>query len=74
MKAFPTILKDLALDYYYSNIGITGLTMNFDQVCYLIRAYFEDAEYKRSILSKWNSIILRSTMTRNEGKSIEESL
>lgn len=74
MKAFPTMLKGLALDYYYSNISITGLTMNFDQVCYLIRAYFEGAEYKRSILSKWNSITLRSTMTENEGKTMEESL
>ena len=74
MKAFLTILKGLALDYYYLNIGITSLTMNFDQVCYLIRAYFEGAEYKRSILSKWNSITLWSTMTGNEGKSMEESL
>ncbi len=68
------MLKGLALDYYYSNIGITGLTMNFDQVCYLIRAYFESDEYKRSILSKWNFITLRLTMTGNKGKSMEKSL
>ena len=52
IKAFPTMLKGLALDYYYSNIGITSLTMNFDQVCYLIQTYFEGAKYKKSILSK----------------------
>lgn len=46
------MLKDLALDYYYSNIGITSLTINFDQVCYLIQAFFEGAEYKKSILPK----------------------
>ncbi len=36
MKAFLTMSKGLALDYYYLNIDITDLTMNFDQVCYLI--------------------------------------
>lgn len=52
MKAFSTILKAFILDYYYSNIGITSLTMNFDQVYYLIRVYFKGAKYKRNILSK----------------------
>ncbi len=73
MKAFPTMLKGLALDYYYLNIGITGLTMNFDQVYYLIWVYFEDTRYTRRILSKWNSITLQLTLTGNNGKSMEES-
>lgn len=44
--------------------------------CYLIRAYFEGAEYKRSVLSRWNGITLKSVMSKveNEGKSIEECL
>lgn len=52
MKAFLSMLKDLLLNYNYLNIGITGISINFDQICYLIWAYFEDAKYKKSILFK----------------------
>ena len=52
MKAFLTMLKGLALDYYYSNISAGGVAMNFDQVCYSIGNYFKWAEYKQSILFK----------------------
>lgn len=52
MKIFPIILKDLALDYYYFNISISTVALNFDQVCNSIRNYFEGIEYKQSILSK----------------------
>jgi hypothetical protein len=51
LKAFSTMLKGLALDYYYSNMS-TGTLIIFDKVCFSLRNYFEDAEYKRSILSK----------------------
>ncbi len=37
MKAFPTMLKGLALDNYSSNIGISGTVMNSDQIRYSIR-------------------------------------
>jgi uncharacterized UPF0160 family protein len=39
-----------------------------------MRNYFEDVEYRRDILSKWNNLILKSMMTSNEDKSIEECL
>ena len=52
MKAFPIMFKGLALDYYYSNISISAVAMNFDQVCNSIRNYFEGAEYKQSVLLK----------------------
>ncbi len=74
MKAFLTMLKDLTLDYDYSNIGITSLTMDFNQVYYLIQAYFENVKYKKNILFKWNSITLQLTMTRNKGKSMKKLL
>jgi hypothetical protein len=51
LKAFSTMLKGLALDYYYSNMS-TGILITFDEVCFSLRNYFEGAEYKRSILSK----------------------
>ena len=37
IKAFPTMLKGLALDYYSSNISISGTAMNSNQVRYSIR-------------------------------------
>ena len=44
-KAFPTMLKGLALDYYYSNLGMNG-SLAFDEICYAMRSYFEGAEYR----------------------------
>jgi hypothetical protein len=73
LKAFSTMLKDLTLDYYYSNMSTDTLII-FDEVCFSMRNYFEDAEYRRDILSKWNNLTLRSVMTSNEDKSIEECL
>ena len=70
MKAFPTMLKGLALDYYYSNISTSG-AMNFDQVCNSIRNYFEEAEYKRSVLSKWIELTLKSVISKSKGKPME---
>ena len=74
MKAFPTMLKGLALDYYYSNISTSTVAMNFDQVCNSIWNYFEGAEYKQSVLSKWNELTLKSVISKSEGKPIEECL
>jgi hypothetical protein len=45
------MLKDLTLDYYYSNMSTDTLII-FDEVCFSMRNYFEDAEYRRDILSK----------------------
>ena len=75
-RAFPTMLKGLALDFYYSNISIAGTSMTFDEICYGIREYFEGAEYKRGILSKWNGTNLKTILARveNESKSMEECL
>ncbi len=51
LKAFPTMLKDLTLNYYYSNMS-TDILIIFDEVCFSMRNYFEDVEYRRSILTK----------------------
>jgi hypothetical protein len=71
LKAFFTMLKDLILDYCYSNMN-TDIHIIFDEVCFSMRNYFEDVEYRRDILSKWNNLILKSMMTSNEDKSVEE--
>ncbi len=56
MKTFLIMLKDLALDFYYSNMSISTLNrdilITFDEVCYSMSNYFESAEYKRSILTR----------------------
>jgi hypothetical protein len=53
LKAFLIMLKDLALDYYYSNMFIIiTAVITFDEVCFSMRNYFEGAEYRRSILFK----------------------
>jgi negative regulator of genetic competence, sporulation and motility len=52
LKALLTMLKKLALNYYYSNVINNKASLTFDDVCVSIMSYFEDAEYKRSILNK----------------------
>jgi hypothetical protein len=77
LKAFPTMLKELALDYYYANVTSSkNASFTFDDVCTSIMSYFEDAEYKRSILNKWNNLTLKSVMGKaeNEEKSMNECL
>jgi hypothetical protein len=75
LKAFLIMLKDLAFDYYYSNMFIIITTViTFDEVCFSMRNYFEDVEYRRDILFKWNNLTLRSMMTSNKDKSIEKCL
>lgn len=46
IKAFSIIFKGLALDYYYVNISISVIALNFAHVYDLIRNYFERVEYK----------------------------
>jgi hypothetical protein len=53
LKAFSIILKDLTFDYYYSNMFISTVTViTFDEVCFSMKNYFEDVEYRRDILFK----------------------
>jgi hypothetical protein len=74
LKAFLTMLKELALDYYYANIINNKNAFTFDDVCISIMSYFEDAEYKRNTLNKWNNITLRTMMSFNKNKSMNECL
>ncbi len=53
LKVFLIMLKRLALNVYYANMSTSiNVSMTFGETCNAIRNYFEDAEYKRSILSK----------------------
>ncbi len=77
LKAFSIMLKELAFDYYYANVASSkNASFTFDDVCISIMSYFEDVEYKRSILNKWNNLTLKSVMnkTENEEKLMNECL
>ncbi len=78
LKAFFTMLKKLALNYYYANMTSKNKnhSIPFDDVCVSMMNYFEDVEYKKSILNKWNDLSLKSVMNRaeNEEKSMNECL
>ncbi len=76
LKAFFIMLKKLALNYYYANVINNKTSFTFDDVCISMMNYFEDAEYKRNILNKWNNLTLKSVMkrTENEEKSMNECL
>jgi hypothetical protein len=53
LKAFSIMFKELAFNYYYANvISSKNASFTFHDVCILIMSYFEDAEYKKSILNK----------------------
>jgi hypothetical protein len=53
LKAFFIMLKDLTFDYYYSNMFISTITViTFDDVCFSMKNYFENVEYRRNILFK----------------------
>jgi hypothetical protein len=52
LKAFFTMLKKLALNYYYANVINSKTSFTFDDVCISMMNYFEDVEYKRNILNK----------------------
>lgn len=41
MKVFFTMLKGLALYYYYSNISTNIIALKFDQICNFIRNYLK---------------------------------
>jgi hypothetical protein len=78
LKAFFTMLKRLALNYYYAKMinKIKNHSITFDDVCVSMMNYFENVEYKRSLLNKWNNLSLKSVMNRteNEEKSMNEYL
>src|SRR5579871_3421188 len=70
--AFPTMLKGLALDFYFSTLDNRNL--NFDQMCEAMIVHFEGEEYQRATQAKWDSTTLSSVARKHEGQSTEECL
>ena len=65
-KAYPIILRGLALNHYYTNLKNVTITLLFDQIYNATRHYFKGPKYRRSILGQWNSITLKSIMSKSE--------
>ena len=63
--AFPTMLKSMALEHYYSSCP-SGLTIQqlFDR----FEAHFEGEEHRRNMLREWNTINLRGSIRANPDK------
>lgn len=74
IKAFFTMLKDLVLNCYYSNISTYALTLDFDQVYNSIKNYFKEVKYKQNIFFKQNKATIKSVINRNEGISMKKCL
>ena len=49
-QAYLTMLRSLALDYYYTNLKNRPTAISFEQVYNATRNYFKGSKYKRSIL------------------------
>ena len=69
MRAFPTMLKGLAQDFFYNN---TLSQRTYEVACTNIRNFFEGPEYQRRNLDKWNATDLNSTTAKHPEKSIFE--
>ena len=46
VKAYPTMLRGLILNYYYTNLKNITLTLSFNQIYNTTHNYFEGPEYK----------------------------
>ena len=65
-KAFPTMLKGLALNFFYLNNTINK--SSFQDICSTVQTYFEGLEYKRGILVYQNTTLLKSIIDKSKGK------
>jgi hypothetical protein len=65
------MLSDQTLTYYYSN-KVTYFI--FDDFCASMRAYFENSEWQRSNLDKWQTLSLRDVIAANSNVSLIECL
>jgi hypothetical protein len=71
MRAFPAMLKGLALDHYY-NALLSQCT--YQEACDNIRGFFERPGYHRRNLDQWNAITLASVTVKNPDKSTYENV
>ena len=68
------MLRGLALDYYYTNLKNNPLSVPFNKLYKATHNYFKGPEYKRNILTQWNTTKLRTVINKNAKKSTIEYL
>jgi hypothetical protein len=50
VKTYPTVLRSLAFNHYYTNLKNITLTLLFNQIYDAIHNYFKGPEYRHGIL------------------------
>jgi hypothetical protein len=65
--AFPTMLKGLAQDYYYS---CTLLARTYSKACTYMQNFFKGPEFSRKNLVEWNVTTLQGIININIDKLI----
>jgi hypothetical protein len=73
-KAFSIMLKGAVLKHYYTTCKTDPKMTQLADLCYSIHNTFEGAEYKRSMLTKWNVLLLRQVISKNPDKNTETCL
>ena len=74
LKAFPTMLKGAALNFYYTSCRSNPYITSIQDLYANIKQYFKGAEHERNTLMKWNNLTLKKTLEKSPGKSIEDGL
>jgi hypothetical protein len=70
-KAFPIMLKGIALDHYYNNMLSQ---CSYQDVCSSFCTFFEGPGYHQRNLDQWNQVTLSTIMTENQGKTLLEGI
>ena len=52
VKAYPIMLRGLALNHYYTNLKNVTLTLSLNQICNATRNYFKGPKYRCGILGR----------------------
>lgn len=73
-KALLAMHKNLALNFYNSNMSMSVVAMNFDHVYNSIKNDFEEDKYNQSVFLKWNRLKIKSVISKNKSKLIEKCL
>ncbi|KAM3447015.1 hypothetical protein MY3296_009138 [Beauveria thailandica] len=71
-RAFPIMLKGLVLDYYVNSLANKGYS--YPDLQGKIKAHFEPPTTINRYRQEWQKLSLKSTMQKNEGKSMQEAL
>ena len=76
LMTFLIMFKNFVLNYYYFNVIVWKLALNFVQACVSINNYFKNAEYKQNVIIKWNVILFRSIIitSQHQDKFMHECL